>query len=99
MWMTLSANRLLFLLILAAMMLISVSQVNSQNIGLPCCHKGGMGRIRSIKECYEQKPRHDCNNHAFLILTANNEIGCIDPSSKWLKYRMQKGLKCRPDII
>ncbi|KAK2859839.1 hypothetical protein Q5P01_004459 [Channa striata] len=54
-----------------------------------CCTGGGIARPPTIQHCFEQKPRHGCKGHFFLIKT-ENETYCLKPDDKWLQDEIKK---------
>ncbi|GAA6232842.1 C-C motif chemokine 4-like [Lates japonicus] len=101
MWTTLSVSRWIFLLTFAVVMFLSASPVESYVpiVDLPCCPSVSSRRVPRIKECFEQKPRDDCNIHAFLIRTKKGKELCISPTAQWLQDLIKKGkLYCPPDL-
>ncbi|CAN9506083.1 unnamed protein product [Ophioblennius macclurei] len=91
----------MFLLGLAVVMLLSVSEAESYvpYVGLPCCRGGSPRKVVRVKECYEQKPRKGCNHHAFLVTSRRGKQWCIDPAAQWLKDKIATAeLDCRPDL-
>ncbi|KAM4718550.1 uncharacterized protein FYW61_016350 [Anableps anableps] len=96
---TLSYGRWIFLLSLAALMFILVSEVESSAIvKLDCCEKLTNRTFPRIKECYEQK-RLDCKTHAYIIRSHSGRWRCIDPNAKELRNKIATGqLRCPSDI-
>nr|XP_057915435.1 uncharacterized protein LOC131108482 [Doryrhamphus excisus] len=86
----LCVSRWMLLLTLAAV----IFQVDAYvpDVRLPCCRSVASRRVLRIKRCFEQKPREDCNQHAFLMVTKSGKQWCISPAAKWLKDRMDKKL-------
>ncbi|XP_056221033.1 C-C motif chemokine 4-like [Seriola aureovittata] len=102
MWTPLSVSRWIFLLTLAVVMLLSATEAVDSTIpfvNLPCCAASGSTKIHRIKACYEQKPREDCEHHAFLVINKKGRPFCISPASPWLQHLIKKGeLRCPPDV-
>ncbi|XP_077410351.1 uncharacterized protein LOC144040224 [Vanacampus margaritifer] len=97
MWTTLETRCWIFLLTLG-LVLIQVES-NVPDVRLSCCGSVGYRRLPRIKRCFEQKPREDCKQHAFLIVTKSGKQWCVSPAAKWLKDKMDKNkLKCPPDM-
>uniref|UniRef100_A0A3B5K6V2 Chemokine interleukin-8-like domain-containing protein n=1 Tax=Takifugu rubripes TaxID=31033 RepID=A0A3B5K6V2_TAKRU len=60
-------------------------------VGLSCCSKVSTSKIPgTVKLCYEQKPRVDCNRHAFRIMTEDDKEWCVDPAARWLKRKIRR---------
>ncbi|MEQ2311291.1 hypothetical protein AMECASPLE_018296 [Ameca splendens] len=100
MWWTLPLTRWIFLLSLAVVMLLSVTEVESlpANIILPCCRDLTSRIPAKIAKCYEQKSRRGCRTHAIVITDHKKHMWCIKPS-KWLNdMKEKKHVKCPPDI-
>uniref|UniRef100_A0AAQ6IMH9 Chemokine interleukin-8-like domain-containing protein n=1 Tax=Anabas testudineus TaxID=64144 RepID=A0AAQ6IMH9_ANATE len=87
---TLSVSRWIFLLTLAVVMLYSASKVDSSIVGLSCFLKSTNTTIKRIMQCYEQKPRQDCNHHAFVIRSKNGEEFCVKPTPPKLKVLLKE---------
>ncbi|XP_077364387.1 uncharacterized protein LOC144008898 [Festucalex cinctus] len=85
-------------LLTVGLVLIQV-ETNVPDVRLSCCGSVGFRRLQRIKRCFEQKPREDCKQHAFLIVTKSGKLWCVSPEAKWLKDKMDKNkLKCPPDM-
>ncbi|KAF1373263.1 hypothetical protein PFLUV_G00258610 [Perca fluviatilis] len=97
MWTTLSVR--IALLSLAVVMLFSASEAMLQ-IPLHCCNKvQRLRHIEKIKQCFEQKERHGCKYHAFMITNDSGKTFCVEPTVPWLKNLLEEEkLKCPPDI-
>ncbi|XP_078137170.1 uncharacterized protein LOC144537366 [Sander vitreus] len=97
MWTTLSVR--IGLLTLAVVMLFSASEEMPQ-MQIQCCRDvRGHRLIEQIKLCHEQKMRHSCKYHAFVIINDSGKMFCVKPTPQWLKNLLNKGeLKCPPDI-
>ncbi|KAM9337143.1 uncharacterized protein ABDE67_018447 [Symphorus nematophorus] len=100
MMMSLSASRWMCLLTLGVVMLFSASQVDSMlHARAPCCFGGQSEELKHIKDCYEQKPRPDCQHHFFIITTKRNKKFCVRPDAEWLTQRLETGdLACLPVV-
>nr|BAB86883.1 CC chemokine [Paralichthys olivaceus] len=92
MW-TLSAGRWMFLLTLALVMIVSLSQVATG-----CCDKVTTNRY-VVKKCWEQKRSANCKLHAYLIETKMKGTRCIDPEAAWIKHQIKNNtIKCPSDV-
>ncbi|KAG7525505.1 C-C motif chemokine 4-like [Solea senegalensis] len=101
MWTSLSLSRWIFLLPLTVIMFGSASHVDAAVpiINLSCCRSFRSSFVPKVKACYEQKPRHDCDFHAFLIITKRNKVLCVGPAAPWLQDKINKGgLHCPPVV-
>ncbi|KAM4544056.1 uncharacterized protein V3H82_021852 [Fundulus diaphanus] len=97
---TLSHIRCIFLLSLAAVMLLSGCGVESlpAKIILPCCYHPSENMPAKITKCFEQKPRWGCWTHAFQITDHRGRTGCVKPSQQINDMMEKNQLECRPDV-
>ncbi|KAI3355470.1 hypothetical protein L3Q82_018311 [Scortum barcoo] len=96
--MTFSAGCWICLLTLTVAMLFSAGEVvSSDPIGLPCCHKVNARKIHKFQACYEQFPRDDCKQHAFLIINKRGQW-CISPNATWLNDMRDKLQFIKPHL-
>ncbi|KAM6900090.1 uncharacterized protein FYW49_016634 [Xenentodon cancila] len=95
MWTSVSISRWMCLLSLAAVMFLSISQVDSNNpyVALDCCKKLSEKGFRRIAKCFEQEPRPNCNIHAFLIINKRGRMQCINATSQWINAKIDKFTK------
>ncbi|XP_034562450.1 C-C motif chemokine 26-like isoform X2 [Notolabrus celidotus] len=93
MWTTLSAARWVFLLSLAAVMILSTSGDSFNPIDPTCCFKVSNSSIKvhKIKECYELTRQRGCRIHAYLVKNKAGKKACINPEARWIVDVINRG--------
>ncbi|KAM8731208.1 uncharacterized protein AB9X84_025708 [Acanthopagrus schlegelii] len=97
MWTSFSASRWICLLTLAAVMLISASQVDSfPSYAHACCERAQTRKVKDIMKCNKQESRRSCPHNAFLIVSSSSSKPiCVQQNAQWLQKLLdEKKLIC-----